>query len=520
MPSDKEQFLSSQLIAYIGNKRRLLTLIEKALKSLNIDNNTIFLDLFSGSGSVSRLAKTLGFSVYCNDWEFYSKVINKAYIEIHQKDLKNMFLKYGGFEKTIELLNAKTQVKKPYFSAYYSAPLDADPDNQRMFYTLENGKKLDILRESIDELYPNWCKEKYLLTALLVYEAATHTNTSGVFKAYHRGFGGLGGDALSRILSPISLKNPALYPKSENRDYIVFTKDSNELVQELDWEKISITYIDPPYNQHQYGSNYHILNSVALWDHYPIGNDFKKHGKAGIRKDWTITRSDYCYKRNAEQSFRELISHIHSNYIMISYNTEGIIPFEQIINILKEKGKVSLFTDKYVKYRGGRQSLHRKNHNLEFLILLNQKATHSRKDDNAIEKMLSTQKLELWKNQILKIDALLQAGWQKSKEGLKKGNLLIITEDESIFTDYKGSPVRLRKEIEDKMIENRDDEIKILLAIDSKKYKKRILNAFKKIAHKKYQAQFKANLTLLKPYFNEVKAFQKIIEQAQKREVI
>ena len=29
---------------------------------------------------------------------------------------------------------------------------------------------------------------------------------------------------------------------------------------------MDIAYLDPPYNQHPYGSNYHVLNTVAVWD--------------------------------------------------------------------------------------------------------------------------------------------------------------------------------------------------------------------------------------------------------------
>ena len=77
----------------------------------------------------------------------------------------------------------------------------------------------------------------------------------------------------------------------------------------------------------------------------------------------------------------------------MSYNTEGVIPFLTLIGILKKYGRVSLFTNKYTKYRGGRQSLERKINNLEFLIILEQAQTHTAKDDEAIQNLLTEKKL-------------------------------------------------------------------------------------------------------------------------------
>ena len=46
---------------------------------------------------------------------------------------------------------------------------------------------------------------------------------------------------------------------------------------------IDIAYLDPPYNQHPYGSNYHVLNSVALWDKPALSKQITRGSKAAIR---------------------------------------------------------------------------------------------------------------------------------------------------------------------------------------------------------------------------------------------
>ena len=77
-----DEYLFHQLIPYIGNKRKLLGLIEQAMTAADISHDTHqFIDLFAGTGVVSRFARRMGYGVLCNDWEPYSEVINRCYIE-------------------------------------------------------------------------------------------------------------------------------------------------------------------------------------------------------------------------------------------------------------------------------------------------------------------------------------------------------------------------------------------------------------------------------------------------------
>ena len=72
------EYLFNQLIPYIGNKRKLLGLIQKAIRRTPCSQGT-FVDFFAGSGVVSRMAKMLGFRVISNDWEPYAEAINRCY---------------------------------------------------------------------------------------------------------------------------------------------------------------------------------------------------------------------------------------------------------------------------------------------------------------------------------------------------------------------------------------------------------------------------------------------------------
>ena len=391
----KDNYLKNNLIAYIGNKRRLLPFIENAFLNILEEDKNIktALDLFAGSGSVSRLLKTLNLKVYSNDWEYYSYILNYAHICINEKDVKNMFKHTGGVENTINIINNIETIndKDRYISKYY-APLDdnnTDLKNERLFYTQYNATRIDIIRHNIEELYKNKAinkKEYYYLLASIIYEGATHTNTSGVFKAFHSGFGGRNKDALKRILSPISLKELSLYDGIKGE---VSMLDANEYVLKNKDKHFDLVYLDPPYNQHQYGSNYHLLNTIALWDKPEINREIyingKKTDKGGIRKDWVKTKSDYCYKKTAKDAFKNLIDNINASHIVMSYSTDGIIDYDDLISILESKGKLKIVTSEYTKYRGAKRSVINKTKNVEYLFIVDTKKTNKNNKNNNIK---------------------------------------------------------------------------------------------------------------------------------------
>ncbi|HOJ50217.1 MAG TPA: DNA adenine methylase [Spirochaetota bacterium] len=510
-------YLKNQIIAYIGNKRRLLNFIESVILKLEPEYKG-FLDLFAGSSSVSRLAKKMGFSVYSNDWEFYSYVINKAYIEIDKNNLDLIFKDYGGIDNVLNLLNSLEKPKEPYISKYYSPTSDnPDPKKERMFYTKENGIKIDAIREWIEENFKEWKEPKFILVSLLLYEAATHTNTSGVFKAYHAGFGGHGKDALKRILSPIHLERPVLYHNLVDKEYKVFQEDANRLVKNIEWDKIEITYLDPPYNQHQYGSNYHLLNTIALWDKPPIDNEFKNTGKSGIRKDWLKTKSDYCIKDRAIEAFQNLIENIKSRYIMVSYNTEGIIPLQMIVDILKKKGEINLYSSNYTKYRGGKQSIKRKIKNIEFILTVDTLKKGFVKQQ--VYNIINQKKIESLKELAIDIKKLENKGWEIFLEYAQKDNARLILENRLIIKDFEGSFNNEQiNDIEDSILP-KDIEIIKLININPKLYKERIINSFNKLNHKKYRESFIKIMEIIKDKIKDQR-IERIIDIAKKRGVI
>ncbi|MHB9036133.1 MAG: DNA adenine methylase [Armatimonadota bacterium] len=361
-------YLTDQLIPYIGNKRKLVPLIHEAITRTELKSGTFF-DVFSGSGVVARLAKSAGFSVIANDWEPYSEVINTAYIA---SNTPAEFSRLGGIERAIASLNALPE-RCGYIATHYCPDDDENYDvaTERMFYTQQNGRRIDAMREQICKWRADGMidrREEAMLLAPLIYQASYCSNTSGVFKGFHRGWGGATETAWYRIRSFLTLKPPLFF--DNGLDNLVVREDASSLADKLECD---IAYLDPPYNQHQYGANYHLLNTVALWDkplvsEYISGNGHKD--KAAIRKDWrTERRSKYCYKSTALDEFSDLVSRLKARFIMVSYSTDGIIPIDSLLSCLQERGGLDIVVKRYKRYRVSSQRPSLRPHTVEFVAI-------------------------------------------------------------------------------------------------------------------------------------------------------
>ncbi|MBF9017687.1 MULTISPECIES: DNA adenine methylase [unclassified Oceanispirochaeta] len=523
-----EAYLKEQLITYIGNKRRLLPLIHQALqKSRDNSEQAVFTDMFAGSGVVSRLARLMGYQVYSNDWEEYSRILGESHLTLNQNDIPNLF---GSSNSLQELLNEINNLSMPaeeerYMSLYYS-PSDEDIQKadyrvERLFYTRENALRIDAIRNYIEYNFPpdstgDKLKIRNLLIGLLLGECSRHTNTSGVFKAFHKGFGGHGKDALQRILKTIELPYPVLPENAAPAR--VFRTDANDLVRSDELPDADVTYMDPPYNQHQYGSNYHILNTIALWDKIPAPMILNEKGilkeKAAIRKDWIKTRSSYCYKNKASEAFSELLKNTRSKRILISYSNDGVIPFETMMNICEEKGKISIISNEYTKYRGGRQSNHRLHSNIEFVMAVDTGLPSNTYSRNKIRKILLLRELALMEKKVYKINSLAQAFGDLTGCEINliySGNPLRLNLKQSLFLTIESnlknwsssSLKKLLYLLESCACKSRTEELKQIFSIIEKSgpqpaiLKKELPRRIRMLAHKKTKAEYREILTQL-----------------------
>ena len=357
---ENEKYLTEQIITYLGNKRKLLDNIANEVQSILNEmevEKAVICDLFSGSGVVSRKLKQYATRLYANDLEQYSYIINDCYLT-NKEDFNEDF-----YNQLYEKIQSKGLIEGVIAQNYVPQDDNDIKEGERVFYTHENAMIIDTIRAAIDEVPESY--KKYFLGPLL-YEASVHANTSGVFKGFYKSktknvgkFGGEGENALERIKGKIELKKPVF---SDNDAQItLFKEDANILVKHL--QNIDITYIDPPYNQHPYGSNYFMLNTII---DNKLGNNIST--VAGIPDDWN--KSAYNKKNEALKSFEELVKDIDSKYLIISYNNEGFISLEEMQNMLSKYGDLTTKEIDYIAFRGSRNLKERNIHTTEYLFIL------------------------------------------------------------------------------------------------------------------------------------------------------
>jgi len=373
------EFLFNQLIPYIGNKRKLLRMIHQALQRTSQPTGTL-VDFFAGSGVVSRLAKLLGYRVVANDWEPYAQAINRCYIARNEPPA---LASLGGYQRAIDRLNG-LPAKIGWVTEHLCPRDDAryDVKTDRMFYMRKNGMRIDAIREEIAA----WKdagriddEEEACLLSPLVYQACYRSNTSGVFKGFHNGWGGQTGTALYRIATDLKLDAPVFFDNEQENS--VFREDAQTLAERLASREVDIAYLDPPYNQHPYGSNYHVLNSVVLWDKPLLSRAITPGTKAAIRRDWrTRRRSAYNHKDEAGKAYERLLDAINARYILTSYSTDGTIPLESLLRSNVHRGHVSLVMQGYKRYRVSSQRFSKKPMNVELVLVTD---THRKRNVSA-----------------------------------------------------------------------------------------------------------------------------------------
>ena len=149
----------------------------------------------------------------------------------------------------------------------------------------------------------------------------------------------------------------ALLTKQKNE---VYQEDSAELIKKI---KGDILYLDPPYNQRQYGANYHLLTTIAKYD------EFEPAGVTGMRK---YVKSDYCKKGEVAKSFEELIKNAQFQYIFLSYNNEGLMSPDDIKSCMERYGNYKLATKIYQRFKADKTANrnHKADSTVEYLHIL------------------------------------------------------------------------------------------------------------------------------------------------------
>ncbi|QXI66241.1 Modification methylase FokI (plasmid) [Paracoccus marcusii] len=358
--AEDSDYLSEQLITYIGNKRRLIPMIEQSLRLAMREvagPNPSFADVFAGTGVVSRMARAYAKTLYVNDFEEYSSFSNTVY-QTNRCDIPSQEVEI--WRKNVNEAG-EIGARRGIISEFYAPADECNITAQdRVFYTKRNAAFIDSARAAIDEA-PEHIRP-YLL-APLIQRASVHVNTSGVFKGFYKNkdgvgqFGGTMRNALQRIRAHIDVPFPVL--SRFKRESFVTRKEATDFVSEM--PDVDVAYFDPPYNQHPYGSNYFMLNLI-------LRNERPEEISrvSGIPKQWQ--RSPYNIRAEAGPALASITSSCPAKILLVSYNSEGFISPEEMMSILEPLGEVEVFDQKYSTFRGCRNLSGRSAHVTEMLF--------------------------------------------------------------------------------------------------------------------------------------------------------
>jgi adenine-specific DNA-methyltransferase len=302
---------------YIGSKKTLFTTLDKVFQKY-VTSSTVFGDFFAGTGTVAYMVQQkYKCQVITNDLQYYAYVLNRAILaKISKEEQKTITSK-------IDEYNALPGIKG-FMARKYAPP-------KRKYFTLSNASRIDAMRMKLEHDRPSLNENVYYyLLASIIVAADRVANTSSVYASYLKEF-------KTSALKPITL---APYVKNRVRQKSRWYND--DVLNIIDDIKCDVLYLDPPYNTRQYGTYYHILETIAKYDNPKI------HGITGVRED--SLSSAFSSKVQVEEAFQNLVAKVKAKVLIMSYNDEGIVPHDRMMAILKQHGRVRLYKIPYKKF--------------------------------------------------------------------------------------------------------------------------------------------------------------------------
>lgn len=335
---------------YIGNKEKLLDKIYAILTANNVVGNSFF-DFFSGTTNVARFYKEKGYKIYSSDVMYMSYCLQKAYIENNREpafdkllptlpndSINSLFAK--PLDKVVDYLNTIDDVKG-FIYKNYTPDGTADLERQRMYFSSENGLRIDAIRQRIEEWHLNNLiteSEYYILLTCLIETVSFYANVAGVYAAFHKKWD-------PRAIKRLMLRTVEIYNNNQNN--AVYNANSLDLLDKID---VDILYLDPPYNERQYLPNYHLLETIAKYDNPTI------KGVTGIR-EYEGKKSTFCNAKTALRDLEKVVNTAKFKYFVMSYNSEGIMNQEDVVNMLSKYGKVKVEQFQNLRFKSNNNGL-------------------------------------------------------------------------------------------------------------------------------------------------------------------
>lgn len=312
------------MIKYIGSKRLLVPRIVEIANALPRAGSAV--DLFSGTSRVGYGLKQAGFRVHANDISAYASTIARCYVQADDGPLTRQAAKW--LKKLNALPGEPGYITKTFCET-------------ARFFQPHNGARIDAIRKAIAEAQLEPELESVLLTALI--EAADRVDsTTGVQMAFLK-------DWAPRAKRNLNLRVPELAKKPRAGKCSAHQMDAIDAARALTGD---IAYLDPPYNQHKYLNYYHV------WETIVRGDEPDHYGIVCKRADCADHHSPFNSRKEIHQALAEIVNTIDTRYQIVSFNNEGFISPEQMIELLSARGQVWREEVDHPRYIGAQIGIH------------------------------------------------------------------------------------------------------------------------------------------------------------------
>jgi adenine-specific DNA-methyltransferase len=309
------------VIKYIGSKRLLVPRITALVRA--VPGAQRVLDLFTGTTRVAQGLKAAGLHVTANDLASYSEVLATAYIATDAAAVRDL-------TPVLAQLNALPG-ERGYVTRTFC--------EEARYFQPPNGMRIDAIRREIDRMAGDVAERAILLAALL--QAADRVDsTTGLQMAYLKQWS-------PRSHRELELRMPVLLagPGRATRE------DALEFVQCP--EEYDVAYLDPPYNQHSYHSNYHIWETLIRHDAPP------SYGVARKREDCRTTKSAFNVRARAWEAMQRVVMEVRARYVVLSFSDEGFFTPQAIHALMAERfGEVAALPVPSRRYVGAQIGIH------------------------------------------------------------------------------------------------------------------------------------------------------------------
>jgi adenine-specific DNA-methyltransferase len=311
------------VIKYLGSKRRLIPVLTQLFER---SGASTALDLFTGTTRVAQAFKRSGAHVTAVDTARYSEVFGRTWIETDADTFD-----HDALGEALAELNAL-----PGRPGYVTDTFCV----QSRFFQPHNGERIDAIRDAIAADHAGSGLEPVLLTSLLL-AADKVDSTAGLQMAYIKQWA-------PRSYRPLELVAPALLAGSGR----FALGDAVELVGVLG--HFDLAYLDPPYNQHRYFTNYHVWETIVAWDHP------EHYGVACKRIDARDddTKSVFNRKRQMPEALRRTIGAVDAEVVIVSYNDESWVTLAELREMCSVHGDVVALAFDSKRYVGAQIGIH------------------------------------------------------------------------------------------------------------------------------------------------------------------